>query len=424
MSQFQIILFSLILFLLIFVSAFFSCAETALMSVNRYRLRHKAQMKKKYAVRVLQLLKRPDRLLGVILIGNTFANILASSLATLLIFHFWGEKGALLGAILLTFVILIFAEITPKTLAAIYPERVARWLVYPVYLILKIFYPIVWLANLIANGLLRLLRINVTTYALEPLSREELRSIVHETAGKISRQYQKMLLGILDLGKLTVDDVMVPRREIVGIDIEQSWEIVLQHIQQCQQEWLPVYRYHVDQMIGVLYIRDMFKLLLLRAELNKEVIQQFLHEPYFVPAGTSLYVQLSYFQQNRNKMAFIVDEYGEIQGLLTLEDILEEIIGDFTSSMAQAKRIELQGDGSYLVDGSMMIREFNRASEFELPLHGPKTVNGLIIEYLEALPHEGTAILIAEYPIEIIEVKENRVETARIFPRYKAHHKG
>jgi len=343
--------------------------------------------------------------------------MIASSLATLLAFHFWGDEGALLAAILLTFIVLIFAEIAPKTLAAIYPDKVARWVAYPIQLVLKVLYPMVWLANAITNGLLRIMHISVTTYSVEPLSREELRSVVYETAGKISRQYQNMLLGILDLSKLTVDDVMIPRHEIVGIDIEQSWEVIIDQINKYHTDWVPVYRENVNHVIGVLYTRDVLRLLLAQATFNKELLMQFLQEPYFVPEGTSLNAQMAYFQQSLDKIAFIVDEYGEIQGLLTLNDILEEIVGDFTSSITAGKRIQPQPDGSFLIDGSMTIREVNRATEWELPLGGPRTVNGLIVEYLEALPHTGTAVLIAGYPIEIIQVKDNRVKLARLFPR-------
>lgn len=387
------------------------------MAANRYRLRHKARMKKSYAIRLLKLLKRPDRLLGVILIGNTFANILASSLATLIAFHFWGDNGALLSAILLTFIILIFAEIAPKTFAAIYPDQVARWVVYPVQIILNLFYPAVWLANTVTNGLLRLFRVNVNAYSVEPLSREELRSVVYDTTGKISRQYQNMLLSILDLSKLTVDDVMIPRHDIVGIDIDQPWNVIVAQINRFHQDWLPVFHQNVNQIVGVLYTRDVLRLLLAQNTLDKALLQKFVQEPYFVPVGTALNVQLAYFQQSHDKVAFVVDEYGEIQGLLTLNDILEEIVGDFTSTVASGKRLQLQEDGSYLVDGAMTVREFNRATEWELPLRAPRTLSGLIIEYLEALPHSATAVLIAGYPIEIIQVKENRVKLARVFPR-------
>jgi Mg2+/Co2+ transporter CorB len=417
-SHFQIILYSIILVLLIIFAAFFSCAETGLMAVNRYRLRHQARLKKRYAIYLLQLLKRPDRLLGAILIGNTFANMLASSLATLIAFHFWGEHGALLAAVGLTFIVLIFAEIAPKTLAAIYPEKVSRLLVYPIQLILKLLYPAVWLSNAIANTILRVLRVKVTTSVHEPLTREELRTIVYDTTGKISRQYRNMLLGILDLSKLTVDDVMVPRRQIVGLNIEQSWEAIIDYIYHLEAPWSIVYRGHVNQLVGVLYVNDLIKRLLDQTPLNKALLQSQIKEPYYVPAGTSLNMQLDYFLSGDDKVAFVLDEYGEIQGLLTLNEILKEIVGDFTHKLSMMKRIQGQEeDGSYIVDGSITIREFNRVTGWDLPLRGPRTINGLIIEYLEALPHKGTAVLIANHPIEIIQVKENRVKVAKIFPR-------
>ena len=422
MSQFQVTLFSLILILLIGAAAFFSCAETALMAVNRYRLRHKARIKKRYAILLLNLLKRPDRLLGVILIGSTFANVLASSLATLIAFHYWGDRGAILAAIVLTFVILIFAEIAPKTLAAIYPDRIAAVVGYPIRFILKVFYPIVWAANTITNGLLRLMYIRVTTHAVEPLSRDELRTIVYDTAGKISRQYQSMLLGILDLNDLSVDDVMIPRHEMHGIDINQPWEEVVRQLSSFSQEWIPIYHESLNQIIGILHTRDMTHLLLKRQIFNADILRELLQEPYFVPEGTSLQIQLAYFQQSRIKIAFIVDEYGEILGLLTLNDILEEIVGDFTTSVSLAKRIEAQTDGSYLVDGAVTVREFNRSAGFDLPVGGPRTINGLIVEYLESMPHAGTAILVGGYPIEIVKVKDNRVKLARIFARLDSHH--
>jgi Mg2+/Co2+ transporter CorB len=238
-SHFQLIMFGLILVVLIVLGAFFSCAETSLMAINRYRLRHKARLKKGYAIRLLHLLKRPDRLLGTILIGNTFANMLASSFATLIGAYYWGEPGALLAAITLTFIVLIFAEIAPKTFAAIYPDQVARWVAIPIQIIMRILNPAVWLTSKITTGLLRLVGVKVTSDSVEALTREELRSIVYETAGKISRQYQNMLLGILDLNKLTVDDVMIPQHEIVGIDIQQPWEVILSEINKSHQDWMP-----------------------------------------------------------------------------------------------------------------------------------------------------------------------------------------
>lgn len=417
MSQFHIIMLTILLLLLILLAAFFSFAETSLMVVNRYRLRYQARMKKRYALTLVHLLKRPDRVLGTILIGSTFTNILASFLATLLALHFWGDKAAFFVAVLLTLVILIFAEIAPKTLAAIYPDHVARLVVYPIHFLLKVFYPVVWLANAITNSLLRLLQIKVTNYSVEPLSREELRSVVFDTKGKISRQYQNMLLGILDLNSLVVDDVMVPRPDMAGVDIDLPITDILDHLVLTPHEWLPVYHEEIDQIIGVLSLRELLRLTLKETPITKNAILRSLNEPYFVPQGTSLNVQLAYFQGTQQKIAFVVDEYGEIQGSLTLNDILEEIVGDFTTSTSPLKKpTEKQRDGSFLVDGAVTIREFNRISQWELPQRGPRTVNGLIIEYLQALPRAGVTVLIAGYPIEIIKVKKNRVKLARIFP--------
>jgi len=411
----------IILMLFVFFSAFFSFAETGLMAINRYRLRHQAQQKKRYALRILQLLKRPDRLLGTILIGNTFANMLASAVATIIANHLWGEKGAIVVAAVLAFIILIFAEITPKTFAALYPERTARIVIYPIYFFLYLFYPIVWSANVITNGLLRIARIKTNIQTIEPLNREELRSVVYETAGKMSRQYQLMLLGILDLNKMAVEDAMIPQHEIYGIDIEQPWESVLDRIKQTTHEWVPVYRDNINQIVGVLYLRDITSALLDSKLLNKEFLLSILREPYFVPEGTLLHIQLAHFQKERKRVAFVVDEYGEISGLLTLRDIVEEIVGDFTTSVAQvAQRIQQQKDGSYLVDGAITVREFNRVTQWELPLRGPRTINGLIVESLESLPRTGTCVLITHYPIEIIEVKDNRVKKARIFAKVQS----
>lgn len=398
------------------LAAFFACAETALMAVNRYRLRHKAELKRKYAMRLLRLLKRPDRLLAAILIGSTFANVLASSLATMIAVHFWGERAAIVVAFALTLIILIFAEIGPKTLAAIYPDTIARWVALPIQVTLKIFYPIVWLANAVTNGMLRLLHIRVTAQSVEALSREELRSAVYDTAGKVSRQYQNMLLGILDLNHLTVDDVMMPRHDIVGIDIERPFEIIALQIRQFNMTAIPVYRETMNQLIGVLPKNTALLTLLSKKLLTKDNIHQYIREPFFVPEGTSLHVQLTNFQRSTEQIAFVVDEYGEIEGCLTMADILEEFIEDIAAQAIGAKQLQAQKDGSYQVDGAVTVREFNRISGWHLPQEGPRTLNGLIVEYLEAMPRTGTAILVAGHPIEILQVKDKRVKLAKISP--------
>ena len=417
MNHFAVSFLLVLLVLLIILSAFFSAAETALMSINRYRLRHKARMKKRSAILILRLLKRPDRLLGMILIGNNFCNILASAIATLLAIDFLGDKGIALSTILLTFLILIFAEVAPKTLAALYPEKIAKGVAWPVFVLLKLFYPLVWLINAFANSLLRLLRVNVSSQTVEPLSREELRSIVFETTGKTTRQYQSMLLGILDLNKVTVDDVMIPRHEIAGIDVEQSWDLIQRQLIDHPHDWLPVYRSDINQVIGVLHLRELMQLTLTQT-LDKEKIIQLLEEPYFIPEGTPLNIQLGNFQRQHKRSAFVVDEYGEILGLLTLKDILEEIVGEFTSNVdVSTKMIHSQVDGSYLVDGVVTLRELNRVTAWKFPTRGPRTLSGLIIEYLEAIPHAGTCLRLSGYPIEIIQMHENRVKIARVFPK-------
>jgi Mg2+/Co2+ transporter CorB len=417
LSHFQLVVLSSTLVLLIVLSGFFSIAETALMAVNRYRLRHKARLKKRYAILILKLLKRPDRLLGMILIGNNLANIVASALATFLALSMWGERGIIISTALLTLMVLIFAEIAPKTVAALYPDKVSRLVAWPVYVMLTIFFPFVWLINMITNGLLRLLNINVGHRPTEPLSREELRSVVYDTSGKMSRHYQTMLLGILDLNKVAVDDVMIPRHNIRGIDIEQPWDAVRKQLSHSPHAWLPIYRENVNDVIGILHVRELTGKLLSGRPLDKEGLLKLLKEPYFVPAGISLNIQLVNFQQLRKRVALVVDEYGEIMGLVTLEDILEEIVGEFTTNVMSTAKINLQPDGSYLVDGAIMLRELNRVTKWKFPTDGPRTLNGLIIEHLEAMPAVGVCVLINGYPIEVVQIKENRVTQARISPR-------
>lgn len=416
MSHSALVVYSIILVILVLLSAFFSSAETALMSINRYRLRHRARLKKGSAVLILKLLKRPDRLLGTILIGNTVANIFASSLATLLGLMVLGDKGVVIFTVALTLFILIFAEVAPKTVAAFYPDKIARLVAWPVMIILKLFYPLIWLINTISNGFLRLLQIKVSDVGTEPLSREELRSIVYEGTGKVPHQYQNMLLGILDLNKLNVDDVMVPQHEIVGIDLNDSFAVIQKQVATSKHDYLPVYRDNINHIIGVLHVRELMSVTL-NGTLTQDGLVKLLKEPYFVPEGTLLNIQLQNFKLKKLRMAMVVDEYGEILGLLTLKDILEEIVGEFTTSVTVAsKMVELQSDGSYLVDGAVTVRELDRITHWELPTKGPRTLNGLIIEYLESIPHVGVCVKIANHPIEIIEVAENRVKTARIFP--------
>lgn len=418
MQHLQLTAFSVLLVLLVMISGFFSAAETALMAINRYRLRHQAKTKRGTAAKILKLLKRPDRLLGLILIGNNFSNIMASALATLLAVHLWGESAAIVISVILTFIILVFAEVAPKTVAAIYPDKIAKLVVWPIFILLKILYPLVWLINGISNSLLRLMGVRVTGNMIEPLSRDELRSVVYETSGRLSRDYQSMLLGILDLHKVVVDDVMLPKHQIVGIDITWPWEMIQKRLKNSEYNWLPIYQENINQILGVLHVRDLAHACLSEVQINKETLIQLLHESYFIPEGTPLNIQLLNFQRLRKRVAFIVDEYGEVKGLVTVADILEEIVGEFTTTMTSAsKLIQAQADGSYLIDGAITMRELNRLTTWQLPTDGARTLNGLIVDHLEMIPKLGVCIRIADYPIEIIDVKENRVKLARVFPR-------
>ncbi len=412
-----------ILILLILVSAFFSGSETAMMSLNRYRLRHLSRKGHQRAKRASQLLERPDRLLGVILIGNTFANILASSLATMLAVHYFHDLGIAIVTVVLTLVILILGETAPKTLAALYPEKMAFSVVFLLQILLKLFYPLVWLVNGVANGCLSLLGAQVKHRHVDPLSAEELRSLVHDASGKISSHYQTMLLRILDLEHMSLEDVMVVRNEVIGIDLEAPWETILQQITKANHQYLPVYRNTLDRVEGVL---DMHVLLLMmqKTPVTLERLQQLAEPVYFVPEGASLGQQLFNFQTQKKSVALVVDEYGDIQGLVTLQDILEEIVGEFTTDVHGIdQQIQRQRDGSIKVAGSIAVRDLNRLMNWSLPLEGPKTLSGLLIEYLEIIPTAGIACRIAGYPMEILAVSDNTIDWVCIWPELYQHAK-
>jgi len=389
------------------------------MSVNRYRLRHKARTNNGASALILRLLKRPDRLLGTILIGNTVANVLASSLATLLAINFLGPNGVWVAATLLTLAILVFAEVAPKTFAAHFSYEVSSLFAKPIMVLQKIFYPLIWLVNTFANGFLYLFRVNFSKNLIEPLSRDELRSVVFEATGKVPSRYQSMLLGILDLNKVTVDGVMIPQHEILGIDLNDSFAKIIKAIANSKHEFLPVYRENINQVVGVLHVRNLVGYVL-ENDFDKTKLIKMLEEPYFIPEGTLLNVQLQNFQAQKKRIALVVDEYGEIQGLLTPKIILEEIVGEFTSGVtADTKQIVLQKDGSYLINGASTMRDINRTTSWEFPTDGPRTLNGLVMEHLESIPKIGVCLKIADYPIEIIDVKENCVKIARVYPRLR-----
>ena len=409
------------LVILVFISGFFSGSETGVMSINRYRLRHLARAGHRSAKKISKLLTRPDRLLGVILIGNTFANVLASSIATFLFVRWLGDLGLVLSPIILTLFLLIFAEITPKTLAALYPQHVAFSAAWPLSFILKILYPIVWLSNMIANGVLRLFGIKVVKKSIDRLSSEELRTVVLESRGRISEVHQDMLLRILDFQNITVDDVMIPRNDVVGIDLDENWDSILETITTSQFTRLPLYEDDVDSVRGIVHIKDAIRLLA-KNELTKKSLREIAREIYFIPEGTSLHVQLLNFRKEKRRLAMVVDEYGDVQGLVTSEDIVEEIVGELATDVPTVStQIQPLADASHVVDGSANIREINRLMEWQLPTDGPKTLSGLIIEYLELIPDAPTCIILDGYPIEVLEVKDNMVKSVKVFPTSKVN---
>ncbi|RDH40660.1 MAG: HlyC/CorC family transporter [Candidatus Aquirickettsiella gammari] len=412
-------LVGLLIFLLL-AAVFFSLAEASMLSINRYRLRHLARHNHLLAKRVQDLLKRPDRLLGVILLCGTFADILASAVVTLIALHHFTTIGVFFSTLALTFTVLIFCEVAPKTLATLYPQPIAFFAVWPLIVLLRILYPIVWLANLMANTSLRLFGVKIPRLTVEQLSREELVSLLRESTRHRSNDYQSMLLKVLELGKVTVEDIMVPRQEIIGIDINEPWHVILKQLIKSEYTRLPIYRGSIDEIIGILHFRKVLNSLS-KQQLSKEVLLQAAEDVHFIPEATALNSQLLNFRREKHRIGLVVNEYGEIQGLITLEDILEEIVGEFTTDMALIRRtISRQVDGSYLVDGGMSLRDLNRQLNLNLPLRGPKTLSGLIIEYLEVIPKVGTVFKFENKTMEVIAIKNNMIKKVKIFPNSSA----
>jgi Mg2+/Co2+ transporter CorB len=411
-------LFSVLIVLLL-LSAFFSGSETALMRLNRYKLRHRARDGYRGAILAEKLLERPDRLIGLILLGNNLVNFAAVALVTMVALRMGGEPAVALATVILTVVVLIFAEAAPKTLAALNPERIAYPASFIYYPLLIVTYPLVWLVNVMSNALLWILGVRDHEANVHALSHGELRTIVYEAGTLISRKYRSMLLNILDLEKVTVDDVMVPHNEIVGIDLDEDVDTIAAVIHNSEHTRLPVYRDNIDQVIGLMHLRRVANIAN-EAPLDKNTIERLVVEPYFVPEGTPLSTQLVQFQKMKQRFALVVDEYGDIQGIVTLEDILEEIVGEFTTDPASNdEEIVRESDSSFLIDGAANIRQINRVMNWSFPTEGPKTLNGLILETLEMIPEPGTCLKIDEYPIEIVRIDNNRVQVARISARRK-----
>ncbi|XOV90101.1 MAG: HlyC/CorC family transporter [Pseudomonadota bacterium] len=398
---------------MIFLSAYFSGSETAMMALNRYRLKHLVNEGHGGAKRASRLLERPDRLLAVILIGNNLVNFSAATVATLLAINLFGDAGVAIAPVVCTIVFLIFSEVAPKTISAAFPEKIALPSSYVLEILLWIFFPIVWLVNGFANSMLRLIGIRHDEVGEDNLTPEELRTVVYE-GSQIAAHPQTMMLGILDLENVTVDDIMVPRTEIYGIDIEDDVEDILAQIRSSQHTRLPVYKSDIDKVIGILHLRNAAKFLT-KEDMTKAALLQATEDPYFVPENTPLQLQLFNFQQAKERIGLVVDEYGDIQGIVTIEDILEEIVGEFTTDLADTNvDIHPQDDGSYLIDGGTHVRMINRQLNWTLPQDGPKTLNGLIIEHLENIPDSNVCIRIDTYRIEIVQIQDNMIRTARV----------
>ena len=400
---------------MVLMSAFFSGSETGLMALNRYRLRHLAREGKRGAILAESLLRQPDRLIGIILLCNNLVNNLAVSVATVVAIRFVGEVGLAVAPLVLTPLILIFGEVAPKTFGAVHPERVAFPASYILIPLGKVLNPAVWLLNRLSNGVLWMLGINIIARGEEAMTREELRTVVMEAGAMIPRKHQRMLLSILDLESIRVADIMVPRGEIAGIDLNESEEKILSLIDNCQHTRIPVYRDNIDNIVGILHVRNLPRVVGTREEFRKEKLESILREPYFIPMGTQLHQQLIHFQQRRTRIGLVVDEYGMVQGLATLEDLLEEIVGEFTTDLQTfIADIHKQADGSCLVTGSTGIRDINKQMNWKLPADGPRTLNGLILEHLETMPESGTSLRITDYTMEITQTAGNAVRMAKI----------
>lgn len=368
----------------------------------------------KQAVRVNEMLMRPDRLLSVVLIGNTLANIVASMATTLVGQHLYGETGVAIATVLLTIVILVFSEMTPKTLAALYPQQVAFICSLPLKMIQILFLPLVYLISGLGNGILRLFGVSIDKVHREALTGEELRSVVHEAGGLLPVEHKSMLISLLDLEQACVEDIMVPKSDIVGIDLDEPWTKVLDQLETMQHTRLPLYRGSVDNLIGMIHLRSVLHLQM-EESLDMDSLLKIAEPPYFIPEATTLNVQILNFQKMKRRSGFVVNEYGDLQGLVTMEDILEEIVGEFTTDIAALnKDITPQADGSVIVDGGMTVRNLNRALHWHLPLLGPRTLSGMIIEHLGYIPPAECCLIVDNYQIEILKVSENLIRSVRI----------
>jgi Mg2+/Co2+ transporter CorB len=406
-----------ILAVLLLLSGFFSASETAMMAINRYRLKHQAEQGFKGARLTLALLSQTDKLLGVILLGNNLVNTGAATLSTIIAIRLFGQGEIILftATSLLTFFILVFSEVTPKVVGAAFPERIAYPASFVLTPLLKLAYPVVWFVNLFVQGLLKLLHIKPRQEeGGNMLGLEELRTVVLESAKLLPKEHRRILLNILGLESITVDDVMTPRSQIEAIDLADEPERISRQIATSHHTRLLVYEGSLDRIVGILHVRRVLHALA-SGEFTSEAVREILQEPYFVPVGTPLFKQLRQFQENQKRLALVVDEYGELQGLVTMEDLLEEMVGEFTTQApAQTGWLRQMEDGSWLVEGTALVRQINRKLGLDFPLDGPKTLNGLLLEYLEDIPEAGVSVKIGDIPIEIVQTQDRAVKVARI----------
>lgn len=413
MADIPLYVLFIVLFVLILTSAFFSGSETGLMSLNRYRLKHLAKNNHGGAYHAFNLLKKPDQLISLILLGNNFVNILITQLATYIGFRIYGDLGIAIATGVLTLLLLIFAEVTPKTIAAQHPEKIAYPAAYVYAYLIKICYPLVVIINWLASHIVTMFSKNKTNNS-DALNSEELRVAVSEASGLIPDSHKDMLIGILDLEKISVDDIMIHRNEIQGIDITANWDETLNHITKLPYTRIPVYEGSIDKVIGVAMMRKILPRIM-NNDFDLEALKQLTRKPYFIPEGTALTKQLINFRHTKRRMGFIVDEYGDIQGLVALEDILEEIVGEFTTDPSTLnKDYYINDEGAYIIDGSVQIRRLNKQLNIKLPTDGAKTLNGLVQETLQSIPSSGTSIKINNYPLEILLVKNNIAKTIKL----------
>ena len=399
--------------ILLFLSAFFSSSETGMMALNRFRLKHLIKQKDKSAIRANKLLQRPDRLLGIILIGNNFVNILAAALTTILCLRLFGDSGVFIGSIILTMIVLIFAELTPKTFAANYAEKVALPASIILKFLQKILYPLVWIVNFFSNSILKLFGVE-EKQSDDDLSPDELKSILENSGDLIPSRYQEMLLSVLELDKISIDEVMIPKNEVIGIDLSKDINEIKSFLESSKKEFFPIFDQNLDDIKGII---DLYGInsFLSSNKYDKDSLLDNSEEVYFALENTSLNIQLNNFQKDKKKVAIVFDEYGSVKGIIDIKDILEEIVGELADPHDEAKvDIKKQKDGSYLIDASISVREINKRLGWNLPLSGPKTLNGLILENTETIPEANISLEIENYLIETILIKDNMIKFTKV----------